>query len=196
MSAPKPEDIEAALPEELREFVLVTCNVKPHEGFPQLCKAIGLAFTRFQFIPIRWREIDLILTDDPPVVHTPSGLLTIVPRKGLAAMAFGDVIFLRASQLFQVEFDFQVIAVLEELTHSLLNVKDESLASWIVAYLYSDRVAYVDGKYASASAYHAHWPPKAKDWEALYLGKDLDVDCLKRKTQQDSATSAAPTRKD
>ena len=93
MAPPTPEDIEAALPEEVREFIHVSCNIQPHDGFPQLCKAIGLAFTRFKSIPIRWRQINLILTDDPPGMITPAGLICIVPRKGLAAMTFGDSIF-------------------------------------------------------------------------------------------------------
>ena len=140
---------------------------------------------------MRWKEIDLVLTDDPPMVLTPAGALTIFPRKGGAAIAFGDLIFLRASQLLPEDFNFQVYAVLEELVHALLNVQDENLATWIVCFLYSEQIAYKDGQYVPAAGFQPHWPPTRKDWNALYFTKELDFDACKREARHDS-TAPAP----
>ena len=164
MNNPTAEAIETVLPEAIREYVRVTCDIKPHDGFDQLCRAIGEAFQRFQSVPARWREIELMLSDDPPMVIGQSCAMTFVPRQGVAAFTIGDVILLRTSQLFVADYDFQVYAVLEELTHALLNLADESLAAWIVTFLYSDRVAYRDGFYVPAASFQPHWPPKRKDW--------------------------------
>ncbi len=140
------------------------------------------SFSTLPISPARWREIELMLSDDPPMVIGQSCAMTFVPRQGVAAFTIGDVILLRTSQLFVADYDFQVYAVLEELTHALLNLADESLAAWIVTFLYSDRVAYRDGFYVPAASFQPHWPPKRKDWAAHYAVKDFDFDVCKRKT--------------
>jgi len=169
------EDIEAEIPESVRSFVRVTCYIGKSDAFSQLCRAIGEAFSRFQLIPRQWRQIDLIVGPDRPFVNTPVGMLVLVPKEGIAAMTMGDVIVLRAPKLLASTYEFQVLAVLEELTHSVLNIADESLASWVVSFLFSDKIAYQCGSYVSTEDYVPHWPPKAKDWEALYSAKPLDL---------------------
>lgn len=180
MNNPTPEEIGAALPAAVRQFVHVTCNIKPHAGFGQLCRAIGEAFQRFQAVPARWRMIDLILTDDPPQFWTPVGLFTFAPLQGILAMTDGNIILMRASQLLAANYDVQICAVLEELTHALLNLKDENLVTWVVSFLYSYRIAYHEGRYVPADSFQPHWPPKPKDWSALYAAKSLDLDALKK----------------
>jgi hypothetical protein len=181
------DDLEAVLPESLREFVRVTCDIEPHPEFPRLCASIGAAFQRLQGVPFRWTEIDLILTDDPPKVMTACGLMVLAPKKGIAAMTFEKTIVLRARVLLSAPSDFQVIAVLEELTHALLNVQDESLAAWIVSFLYSDQVAYQNGSYVPAASFQPHWPPVRKDWNECYLSKDFDEEIFEQTKEENDA---------
>jgi len=75
----------------------------------------------------------------------------------------------------------QVVAVVEELTHSLLNVADENVAAWIVAFLCSDLAAYWDGDYVKPKGFSLTWPPGKKDWTEVYHSKEFDLESCKRK---------------
>jgi hypothetical protein len=88
---------------------------------------------------------------------------------------------LRADLLLLEPYALQVVAVAEELTHVLLNVVDENLAAWIVAFLCSDLAAYRDGEYVKPEGYSMSWPPGKKDWDEVYSNKEFDFESDKPK---------------
>ena len=187
MSKPKitstpAKDLERALPKSVRPFVRLTCDIEPHEGFPELCRAIGDAFRRFERIPCRWREIGLCVSNGRMItMFTPAAAICVAPRVGIMGVALENTVCLLADLLLLKRYEKQVLAVAEELTHVLLNVRDENLAAWIVAFLCSDLAAYRDGEYVSPEGFSLPWPPGKKDWEEVYSNKEFDFESDKPK---------------
>jgi hypothetical protein len=89
---------------------------------------------------------NVMFAANPFVVQLATGKLIYETEEGVINAYLNNIIFIDCNKLSALDYPFQVVCILEELVHVLMNVKDEDLVTKVVGWLY-DGVHIQNGKY-------------------------------------------------
>jgi len=138
-------DIQQGLPTPIRAFLLVDSAELP-ESMRPIVKAFWEAAQLIQDTARVEQSVNVIFSTAPFSLNISTGKLVYTPREDVINAYVNNVIFLDCNKLAKVPYEFMVVAILEELVHVVMRVKDEDTASTIVDILYSG-IEYTDGKF-------------------------------------------------
>jgi hypothetical protein len=140
------EEIESGIPQDLKPFLLVHLASDIEPEFENTIKAFWMAVEHFRPAVRLWRQVFVVFGSSPFTVTTPTGGAAFVSSERCVNFAMDAMVFIDCPKMAVHEFDFQVLAVLEELAHTFLNIKDEDLVTRVCCHLYPE-AHYQDGRY-------------------------------------------------
>lgn len=92
------------------------------------------------------RPCKIILDTSPFGVNVGNGILAFTPNDNVYGLAVSNLVFIDLKKFACLSQNLQIAIILEEFVHAMMDVKDENLASEIVANIYPN-IKYINGKY-------------------------------------------------
>jgi hypothetical protein len=140
------EEITGGIPADLQPFLLVFTASPIDRKYQRTVEAFWTAVRHFRPAVRLWRQVHVVFGESPFTVTTPVGVAVFGAIERCVNFAMDTMVFIDCPKMAATEFDFQVVAVLEEFAHALLNIQDEDLVTRVCCHLYPSAV-YQDGRY-------------------------------------------------
>ncbi len=131
------EQIESGIPESARGFFKIESGLSGDGAWiviQSFWKAVELILPKIHIKS----PVQVIFATAPFRVHMNRGTLSFEPDEVVIGAHIYGFVFLDVVKLFNMDPRFQIAVILEELTHALMNIRDEVLVKKVVALLYPE----------------------------------------------------------
>src|SRR5437016_2395215 len=137
--------IVKGIPETLRPFLIILVVSPIPEKYALTIKAFWAALPPLAKAVQTWKQAFIYFGESPFIDESSRGdRVHFTLSEQPVATCWHDTVWIDVKRLNSHLFDFRVAAVLEELCHVFLNIKDETLVKRVVCHLYN-RVRYHNG---------------------------------------------------
>jgi len=140
------KDIEALIPDNLRELFLISSIPLPKPHFDTVEALIESLKIISMKLKIN-KKYHLVIAKFPFRIPLSAGTLTYETKGSTINTLIENIMFFDFEKLYQYKHQIKIACILEEFVHALMNVQDELLTSHIVCLLYTDISCNDQGQY-------------------------------------------------
>jgi hypothetical protein len=138
--------ISTGLPQDIAPFFLIDTVTFPGPIFFPIVEAFWEAVRIISPTIRTFRQINIFFGTNNFTINMSSGCLAYSKKTEVINSCFNDMIFIDCDRLLVESHTARVVCILEELVHTLYNVRDETITTKIVCLLFP-KVKEVNGKY-------------------------------------------------